>query len=344
MEFGLVLGPFLPPREEMSSKEAFDLQMEFCARAAASGFDGVSMGHHYLSGPFAQFFQPIPLAGHILAKYPDLYVATTIFILPYHSPVEIAEQVATLDAMSPGRLILGVGQGYRPDEAEGAGIGQGSRRVRMAESIEAMRALWRDGPSTFEGRHFSFHDADIGPRPVDPHGPPILIGADTAATVARIPKIGGDHWIASPRNSLSFMREILPDYKRALEEAGRSFVGIPMMRTVYVTDDEREARVVLEGAFKRMFQIQSRWGQPGERSTMTFEQVKEERILLGTPEQIAERLVRLNREFGVEFAFLHVYTPGMDPESALEMVTRLGEETLPLVRKEVGRGSLFKNA
>jgi alkanesulfonate monooxygenase SsuD/methylene tetrahydromethanopterin reductase-like flavin-dependent oxidoreductase (luciferase family) len=344
MEFGLVLGPFLPPREEMSSKEAFDLQMEFCARAAASGFDGVSMGHHYLSGPFAQFFQPIPLAGHILAKYPDLYVATTIFILPYHSPVEIAEQVATLDAMSPGRLILGVGQGYRPDEAEGAGIDQGSRRARMAESIEAMRALWRDGPSTFEGRYFSFHDADIGPRPVDPHGPPILIGADTATTVARIPTIGGDHWIASPRNSLSFMREVLPDYKRALEEAGRPFVGIPMMRTAYVADDEREAQVVLEGAFKRMFQIQSRWGQPGERSTMNFEQVKEERILLGTPEQIAERLVRLNREFGVEFAFLHVYIPGMDPESALEMVTRLGEETLPLVRKEVGTGSLFKSA
>ena len=97
----------------MSSKEAFDLQMAFCDRAASSGFDGVSMGHHYLSGPFAQFFQPIPLCGHILAKFPDLYVATTIFILPYHSPVEVAEQVATIDAMSPGRLILGVGQGYR---------------------------------------------------------------------------------------------------------------------------------------------------------------------------------------------------------------------------------------
>ena len=171
------------PREEMSSKDAFDLQMEFCARAASGGFDGVSMGHHYLSGPFAQFFQPIPLAGHILAKFPDLYVATTIFLLPYHSPVEVAEQVATIDAMAPGRLILGVGQGYRADEAEGAGIEPGSRRGRMAESIEAMRLLWQDGSATFEGRHFSFHDADIGPRPADPHGPPILIGADTAETV-----------------------------------------------------------------------------------------------------------------------------------------------------------------
>jgi alkanesulfonate monooxygenase SsuD/methylene tetrahydromethanopterin reductase-like flavin-dependent oxidoreductase (luciferase family) len=344
MEFGLVLGPFLPPREEMSSKDAFDLQMAFCARAATSGFDGVSMGHHYLSGPFAQFFQPIPLAGHILAKFPDLYVATTIFLLPYHSPVEMAEHVATIDAMSPGRLILGVGQGYRVDEAEGAGIEPGSRRGRMAESIEAMRLLWQDAPATFEGRHFSFHEADIGPRPADPHGPPILIGADTAETVARIPAIGGDHWIASPRTSLSFLREVLPTYKRALGEAGREFRGLPMMRTAYVGDDEREAQRVLEASFARMFQIQSRWGQPGERSNMSFEQVKAERVLLGSPDQVAEGLINLNTEFGVEFAFLHVYTPGMDPQAALDMVSRLGEETLPAVRRAVGRGSLFDPA
>jgi alkanesulfonate monooxygenase SsuD/methylene tetrahydromethanopterin reductase-like flavin-dependent oxidoreductase (luciferase family) len=341
MEFGLVLGPFLPPREEMTSKEAFDLQMEFCARAAAAGFDGVSMGHHYLSGPDAQFFQPIPLCGHILARFPSLYVATTIFILPYHSPVEIAEQVATLDAMSPGRLLLGVGQGYRPDEARGAGIEQGTRRARLAESIEAMRLLWADGPSSFEGRYYSFHDADIGPRPADPHGPPIMIGADTLETIGRIPAIGGDHWISSPRNSLSFLREALPVYQRALEEAGRPFVGLPIMRTAYVGEDEREAQAVLERSFQRMFQIQSRWGQPGERSNLSFEQVKQERILLGSPEQVAAGLIALNRELGVEFAFLHVYTPGMDPQAALDMVSRLGEETLPLVRREVGRGSLF---
>ena len=341
MEFGLVLGPFLPPREEMTSKEAFDLQMAFCARAAAAGFDGVSMGHHYLSGPDAQFFQPIPLCGHILARFPSLYVATTIFILPYHSPVEIAEQVATIDAMAPGRLLLGVGQGYRRDEAEGAGIEQGSRRTRLAESIEAMRLLWRDGPSSFEGRHFSFHDADIGARPADPNGPPILIGADTIETITRVPKIGGDHWISSPRTSVSFVKEVLPAYMRALDESGRPFVGIPMMRTAHVADDERQAQAVIEKSFQRMFQIQSRWGQPGERSNLSFEQLKTEKILLGTAEQVAEGLIGLNRELHVEFAFLHVYTPGMDPQAALDMVSRLGEETLPLVRREVGRASLF---
>src|SRR6516162_7833395 len=122
MEFGLVLGPFFPPREEMSSQDALALQLRFADRAAESGFDYVSMGHHYLSGPLAQFFQPIPVAAAILSKHPELSVATTIFVLPYHNPVEMAELVATLDAFSPGRFVLGVAQGYRRDEAEAAGI------------------------------------------------------------------------------------------------------------------------------------------------------------------------------------------------------------------------------
>ena len=161
-----------------------------------------------------------------------------------------------------------------------------------------MRLLWADGPSSFEGRYFSFHDADIGPRPADPHGPPIMVGADTAETIARIPGIGGDHWISSPRNSLSFLREVLPTYRRALEEAGRPFRGLPIMRTAYVGDDEREAQAVLERSFQRMFQIQSRWGQPGERSNLSFDQLKQEKLLLGSPEQVAAGLIALNRELG----------------------------------------------
>ena len=147
MEFGLVLGPFFPPREEMTSQDAVALQLRFAERASQSGFDYVSMGHHYLSGPLAQFFQPIPLAAAILTSYPSLSVATTVFILPYHNPVEMAEVVATLDALAPGRFVFGVAQGYRRDEAEAAGIANSSRRERLAESIAAMRLLWRGGPA-----------------------------------------------------------------------------------------------------------------------------------------------------------------------------------------------------
>ncbi len=342
MEFGLVLGPFMPPREEMSSADALALQMRFAERAANSGFNYVSMGDHYLSGPSAQFFQPIPLAAAILAKHPSLSVATTIFLLPHHNPVEMAEVVATLDSLAPARFVFGVGQGYRQDEAEAVGIENSSRGERLAESITAMRLLWQGGPSSFEGHYYRFHDADIGIGTSDPHGPPILIGADKAEAITRIPSIGGDHWLPSPRNSVTFIKSALPAYAAAVRLAGRTFAGIPIMRSVYVSSDEEAAKAVLVNASQRMAAIQGRWGQPGERRGPSFDDLKREKqIILGSTEQIAESFVDLHRDVSVGCVFLQCYAPGMDPEASLDMVTQLGEETLPLARKEVGSDSLF---
>ena len=91
-----------------------------------------------------------------------------------------------------------------------------------------------------------------------------------------------------------------------------------------------------------MAAIQASWGQPGERSRPSFDEIRREKqIILGSGEQIAESLVELNRELGVECVFLTCYLPGMDPEASLEMVSALGEETLPLVRREVGTASIL---
>ena len=330
VEFGLVLGPFFPPREEMSSQDAVALQLRFADRAAESGFEYVSMGHHYLSGPLAQFFQPIPLAASILTRHPSLSVATTIFLLPYHNPVEMAEHVATLDALAPGRFILGVGAGYRRAEAEAAGIANASRKERLAESIEAMRLLWRGGPCSFEGRHYRFHDADIGISTADPNGPPILIGADTVETVAKIPSLGGDHWIANPRNSVTFIREALPVYREALSAEGRDFRGLPLLRNVYLTDDEQSGLRALGQSLQKMAAIQANWGQPGERARPSIDEVRREKqIILGNAEQVAESLVELNRDVAAECVFLTLLPPRMDPGASLEMVAALGEQVLP---------------
>ncbi|MGB9113588.1 MAG: LLM class flavin-dependent oxidoreductase [Acidimicrobiales bacterium] len=342
MEFGLVLGPFMPPRDEMSSTDALALEMRFAERAASSGFDYVSMGDHYLSGPRAQFFQPIPLAAAILATHPTLSVATTIFLLPHHNPVEVAEAVATLDALAPGRFVFGVGQGYRRDEAEAVGIENATRGDRLAESITAMRLLWRGGPSTFEGRYYRFHDADIGIGTADPHGPSILVGADKIEAIARIPSIGGDHWLPSPRNSVSFIKSTLPTYEEAVRGAGRTFTGIPIMRSVYASDDEDAAKAALVRAGQQMAAIQGEWGQPGEHRGPSFDDLRREKqIILGSSEQIAESFVELHRDLSVGCVFIQNYAPGMDPEASLDMVSQIGEETLPLVRKEVGSDSLF---
>lgn len=344
MEFALIAGPVFPTRQEMSSKEAFDLEMKFCAEAERTGFEGVSINHHYLVGPEAQCFQPFPLCAHIMSKHPNLYVMTTVFILSYHNPVEVAEQVATLDMIAPGKLLFGVGQGYRDKEAQAMNIQHKDRRGRMAEGITAMRMLWADGPSTFQGEHFKFTNADIGPRPVNGKGPPIIVAADKVFTVARVPKLGADYWLPSARHSKPFLREALPAYKKSLDEVGREFKGIPLQRDMCVGKDEHDAQSIVAKSYERMLHMQSGWGQPGERYDQSFDKLKEERVILGSPQQCAEELAKIHKEFGAEFVLFRLYTPGMEPSLALEMVEQVGKEVLPLVRKEVGRRSLFAEA
>ena len=90
--------------------------------------------------------------------------------------------------------------------------------------------------------------------------------------------------------------------------------------------------------------MQSGWGQPGERYDVPFDQLKQDRVTLGSPEQVAEELIAIHREFGAEFMLFRIYTPGMDPQRALDMAEQVGTEVLPLVRRETGGKSLFSAA
>jgi alkanesulfonate monooxygenase SsuD/methylene tetrahydromethanopterin reductase-like flavin-dependent oxidoreductase (luciferase family) len=339
VDFGLVLGPVFPGRAEMKPLEAFQLEMQFAERAAAGDFDGFSIGHHYLPGPEAQFFQPLPLAGHLLGKFPDKYLATTIFILTYHNPVAIAEQIATLDAISPGRFLFGVGQGYKAKEAHAFGIEGSERRLRLVECIECIRLLWEGGEVSHDGQFFRFESADIGLIPSKP--PPIMVAADKLRTVEAVPSMGGDFWVSSARHSLTFLSKAVPAYQRSVEEAGREFLGIPMTRDVCLAKDVKAAEQLVSESYEHMLHMQSKWGQPGERYDVPFAELMNERIVLGSSEQVSEGLIQLNRKFRGECIFMRVYTPGMDPQRALDMVSEIGETVLPVVRREVGTGSLF---
>lgn len=341
MRFALMLGPVYPPRDLLPSERAFAYHRRFLETAEAVGFDGVSVNHHYLVGPEAQCFQPLVTAAYVLARFPRLHVLTSVLLIPYHNPVEIAEQVATIEMIAPGRLLLGVGQGYREAEAAALGITHTSRRDRMAEGITALRSLWHEGDASFQGEYYRFEHADIGVKPSDRSGPPILVAADKLKTVARVPRIGGDHWLPSPRHTKAFLREALDVYRAALEKEGRPFRGIPLQRDICVARSEREAEDLMRTSYEAMLTMQHRWGQPGERYDLPFDELKKDRVILGDPAQVAEEIVDLHNEFHAEFLSFRAYTPGMDPERALDVVRLIGEDVLPLVRSEVGTGSLF---
>lgn len=162
MKFGVYAGPIFSG--DMSGTETLDLALSIARTARESGFDGVFAAHHYLVGPSHQMLHPLLLLARVSAEFPDGYLGTASYLLPFTHPVETAEATALLDVMSGGRLILGVGQGYRAAEFSSFGIPRAERGHRLTEGVQALRALWEQEPASFTGHFHSFDRVTARPK------------------------------------------------------------------------------------------------------------------------------------------------------------------------------------
>jgi probable F420-dependent oxidoreductase len=131
----------------------------------------------------------IPLA-YAAAITTRLKFSTGVIILPQRHPLYLAKQLATLDLLSKGRLMVGIGSGWMKEEFDSLGIGYNVRGARTDESIQAMRAIWRDDVATFHGKHFHFHDVKSFPKPIQKGGIPIHVGGHSPAAARRAGKFG----------------------------------------------------------------------------------------------------------------------------------------------------------
>jgi alkanesulfonate monooxygenase SsuD/methylene tetrahydromethanopterin reductase-like flavin-dependent oxidoreductase (luciferase family) len=244
----------------------------------------------------------------------------------------VAEYISTLANLSGGKVLFGVGQGYREKEFNSFGIDLRQRRSRLTEALDVIRKLWTGKPVTFHGEHFHLDQVMSRPTPVQRPGPPILMGADTLRTVARVPELA-DHWIASRRHSKSFLREALPEYKAALERQGKRYRGLFIFRDLCIADTTREAEERIKEGYERRYRRYQQWGQPGERYDLNFDELKRDRLILGSPSEVVEQVLSYHEEFGAEVMWFMVDWPGMDPRFTLETIERFGKEVIPQIKR-----------
>jgi alkanesulfonate monooxygenase SsuD/methylene tetrahydromethanopterin reductase-like flavin-dependent oxidoreductase (luciferase family) len=261
-----------------------------------------------------------------------MYLGTSIFLLPLHHPVMVAEYIATLDNLCGGKALFGIGQGYRDSEFNSFGIDKRQRRGRLVEGLEVIRRLWSGEKVTLHGKYFRLDGVTSLPRPLQRPGPPILMGADLVKTVARVPEVA-DHWIASRRHTKTFLREALPVYKAALERQGRPFRGLFIFRDLCIANSSREAEERIRDGYERRYRRYQQWGQPGERYDLAFDQLKRDRLILGSPAEVAEQVMEYHREFSTEVMWFMVDWPGMDPKFTLESIERFGTEVIPEIKR-----------
>ncbi|MGH8012423.1 MAG: LLM class F420-dependent oxidoreductase [Candidatus Binataceae bacterium] len=166
--------------------------------------------------PIPDPLMPLAYAAAITSR---IKLSTGVVILPQRHPLYLAKQLATLDLLSHGRLMIGIGSGWMKEEFEAVGVDFHTRGARTDEAIQAMRALWSEDAASFHGKHFHFHDVKSYPKPIQKGGVPIHVGGHSAAAARRAGRFGDGFFPTSPPNQLPKIFQLARDEAKA---AGRN--------------------------------------------------------------------------------------------------------------------------
>ncbi len=318
----------------------FDELMEQARLADKLGYVSFVKGQHFSSDPFYEF-QQIPLLCRITAEAPSLRLVTGINLLTLHKPLDIAEQIATLDLMSGGKVVFGCGLGYRDVEYKAFGVPKGLGARRFEENLEAMKKLFAGGPVTMKGSHFELDEARLSVPLVQSPRPPIWIGANADVAIKRAARLG-DCWYISAHHRFDTLQRQVDLYKRELDRLGKPYpTEVPFRRETFVANSREEAIEMVRPYLGLKYQAYHQWGQDkvmpeGDNDLgQEFNDLLQGRFVLGSPEQVAEEIIKFNRAFGVNHMPLCLQWPGMPQSMTLEAMHRFAEEVLPLVRQGI---------
>jgi probable F420-dependent oxidoreductase len=212
-------------------------QLALAQRVEALGFDSLWTGDHIT------FHNPLYESLTLLAAYTGITrrikLGSAVYLLALRHPTVVAKITSTLDVLSGGRLIFGVGVGgENPKEFEACGVPHHERGARVNEGIEVVRALWSQTPASFSGRFVKFQGVSIDPKPVQPGGPPIWVGGRSDAALVRAGKVG-DGWVSYVVTPERYKKS-LDRIRETAAAAGRDSTPLEAAHLVFITVDRSE--------------------------------------------------------------------------------------------------------
>jgi alkanesulfonate monooxygenase SsuD/methylene tetrahydromethanopterin reductase-like flavin-dependent oxidoreductase (luciferase family) len=334
MRFGLLIRGQYPQGDDMRVRLREDL--DAAKRAEALGYDIIGKGSHYSSYPF-QYIQQIPYLCQVAVIAPKLRLLPGVVLLPLHSPLHLAEELASLDVMCDGKLIFGAGIGYREVEFAAFGTTQKQSGPRFEECLEAVKRLWTEDFVTMKGSYFDLQGANCTVLPLQKPMPPVWIGANANVGIRRAARVA-DTWFINPHNKIDTIAEQMEVYKRALEACGKPFPEeLPMMREVFVARTRDEAIRLARPYLETKYQAYKDWGQDkvmptGDAFSSVFADLMHDRFLFGSPAEVTEQILVLKKRFGVNTLMLGIHWAGMPASLAMEQMQIIAEEVFPAVR------------
>lgn len=335
LKVGLLLSAEHGAEDDIAQRFQNVLDIARCAQQ--TGFDFLDAPQHLLAAP-NQYLHCIPMLSRVAAEVPGMRLGTNIIQLTLHHPVEIAEQLATLDVITGGNLCVGFGRGYREEEFLSFGVTPGTRLSRFLEALDVVKRLWTEDSVTYEGKHFKLDGVSIGIRPLQKPRPPIILAASADAMVVRTAKIA-DGLTMAGHSTLANLTHQMDLYKAALADEGKSFPP-PINRLVletYVAKDMETARKEAFPHIARKYASYANWGQddmlpPGETFSAPIEALAEDRFIVGDPDHVAERLIAYRDALGLTEIGVRMHWLGMPYEQYEGSVRLFAESVIPRLK------------
>ena len=310
MRFGMNFGMVAPQGSGMTWQSAVQDLLEIAPEMESLGYDSLTLTEHHFQRD-GHNSSPLVTLGAVAAVTERMTIGTDILLAPLYNPVKLAEDVAVLDNISNGRVVLGIAPGYVPEEFAGLMVPYGERVGRFLETVDILQSAWTQDEFAYDGKHFQIPLTHLMPKPVqDPH-PPIWWGV-SGPRLLRLAGERGLIFTASPRHSIEELEEHLAIYRRAAESVGYVPPAFPVMKGLFVAETREAAEEVAGPAVTHLFrELYGKNSASGARrltndqgelvedmSTVDFETFKD-RYLIGTPDDVAQKITELRDRIGM---------------------------------------------
>jgi alkanesulfonate monooxygenase SsuD/methylene tetrahydromethanopterin reductase-like flavin-dependent oxidoreductase (luciferase family) len=310
MEFGWY-HEFHRQVERQSDADAFAQGLDQVVEAERWGLDSVWLAEIHQQAERSVLSAPLTVAAAIAARTTRLKIGTGVQVLPLCHPLRLAEETATIDQMTRGRLLLGAGRSGNPRAYAAYSVPYSESRERFYETLEILKLAWTQTSFSYAGKYWQFDNARAVPRPYQQPHPPIRIAGASEDTFPTLGALGFPLFVAVRSGSLSGLAPDLRAYRDAYKAAGHPGRGAVYLRlSLHLADTDTQAMEeaepsMMQGYKKLTTQLE---GSPNARRraeledvrNITYDQVLRDKVVVGSPQRVADRLRQLQEELGID--------------------------------------------
>src|SRR5438067_7686293 len=347
MEFGsfMEFPPAIGPGASGDRSAAFDRALAEVETAEQVGLDAVWLAELHGAPERSVMSAPMMVASAIAARTSTIRIGIAVQVLPLSHPLRLAEEAATIDQISHGRLIYGIGRSGVVRTYEDYGISYAESRERFAETLEILKKAWTQPASSHDGKYYSFTNVSLTPKPYQKPYPELRMAAATPETFPQIGRLGLPIFVAVRQGPFSQLAEHIKAYREAYAAAGHEGRGKVFLRVpAFLAETRQRARAAAEQSLMGFFKYQAELGLDSARRggaevarqrmnrverllALTYDEALATQVIIDEPHGFASRLREVQEEIGLDGILAELNCGGKIPhDRVINALTLLCQE------------------